>query len=307
MSPRVDPSRPLDAEMRRLLADEIGKAKASLEKSRTDPNQGIHETRKRIKKIRALLRLVRSANKSFYAAENARYRDISRSLAGARQATALVETLDRFMHEFPRQAAGLTAMRARLAERCPTAGDTKLAADIAAALAACEAGEKAASRFRATGARDAAEVFSTGVRKALKRAERSLAAATESRGAEDFHDLRKAVKTHAAQLSLLADVWLLGRRKRVNAADELGTALGDLNDLAVISDLVDKAEEALGSEKEVAALQKLIRRKKKGLSKDTLSSARALFDMRPKDAAARLAKAYREAIETPAAGLVAVG
>jgi len=306
MSARVDPGRPLAAETRRLLADEIGRAIASLEKARSDPGSGIHETRKRIKKIRALLRLVRSANKDFYAAENARYRDISRSLAGARQATALVETLDRFLHEFPHEAAGLQAMRARLAERCPAPADALLEANIATALAAFALGQTAADRFRAVETEDAAAVFSAGARQALERAGRALKAATENGRAVDFHDLRKAVKAHAAQLSLLADVWPHGRRKRLEAADALGTALGDLNDLAVISDLIGKAEEALGSENEIAALQKLIRRKEKSLGRETLNAARGLFDTRPKDLAARLEKAYREAAAS-AAELVAAG
>lgn len=300
MSTRVDPGRPLTLEVRRLLSEEIGRAKASLEKSRSDPNSAVHETRKRLKKIRALLSLVRSADENFYATENARYRGISRSLAGARQAAALVETLDRFLHEFPREAAALSAMRERLAARRPAPGDAELAARITAALDACGAGQKAALRFRT--AAEVAEVLATGVHRTLKRAALSLAAA-ESGGAEDFHELRKAVKTHATQLSLLADVWPHGRRKRLEAADALGTALGDLNDLAVIADLIEKAEEPLGSDKEIAALRKLVRRKRKTLARETLSAARALFDMRPKDAAARLAKACREAIEAPAAEL----
>jgi CHAD domain-containing protein len=304
MSSRIDPGRPLAAEVRRLLADQIGKARASLAVAMNDPNAGIHETRRRFKKIRALLRLVRGAGEDFYAAENARYRDVARSLAGARQATALVETLDRFLHEFPREAAGLNAMRTRLAERRPKKGDAEVEANIIAALAACMDGERAASRFAAAG--DASEILATGAKTTLKRAERSLAAAAGKGSAEDFHDLRKAVKMHAAQLALLADFWPQGRRKRLEAADALGTALGDLNDLAVIADLIGKAEEPLGSQKEIAALQKLIRRKRKSLGRETLSAARALFDTRPKDVAARLAKAYREAVEAPAVELAAV-
>jgi CHAD domain-containing protein len=305
MTTRIDPGRPLAAEVRRVLADEIGKARASLAKAMNDPNAGIHEARKRFKKIRALLRLVRDAGEDFYAAENARYRDIARSLAGARQATALVETLDRFLHEFPREAAALSPMRARLAEKRPKAGDAELEASIATALAACADGERAASRFDS--AADAAEILAVGVQTALRRARRSLAAAAEKGSAEDFHDLRKAVKMHAGQLSLLSDFWPSGRRKRLEAADALGTALGELNDLAVIADLIEKAEESLGTEKEIAALQKLIRRKRKSLSKETLGAARALFDMRPKDVAVRLAKAYREVAEMPTAELAAVG
>ena len=60
-------------------------------------HQAIHDARKRFKKLRCLFRLVREAAPDFYASENARIRDMARTLSTVCDATALVETLDYLM------------------------------------------------------------------------------------------------------------------------------------------------------------------------------------------------------------------
>lgn len=301
MSAAVDPSLPLERDVRRLLAVEIEGAIEALGTARATPANGIHATRKRFKRVRALLKLVRSGDEEFYERENARYRDLSRSLAPAREATALVETVDRFIAEYPRETGVLAGLRERLAERVPQAGDAALEWVIAKAISTVEAGGAAGARFTAVSRpKDASQILERGVEKTLRQSARALKAAEEAGGPDDFHELRKQVKAHAAHLSLLAAVWPKGGARRRNAADRLGTVLGDLNDLAVMQDLIDKAEEPLGTDKEVATLGKLIRRKRKTLVRHALAAARKLFDERPKDVAERLAKSYRAAAEDAA-------
>lgn len=301
MSATIDPSLPLERDVRRLLAAEIEGAIEALGAVRVAPSSSIHAARKRFKKLRALLKLVRSGDEEFYARENARYRDLSRSLAPAREATALVETVDRFIAEYPRETGVLAGLRARLAERMPQAGDPRLEWVIAKAVSTAEAGGAAAARFAAVSRpKDASQMLERGIEKTLRQSVRALRAAEEHGGPDDFHELRKQVKAHAAHLSLLADVWPKGGTRRRNAAERLGSVLGDLNDLAVMQELIDKAEEPLGTDKEVATLGKLIRRKRKTLVRHALTDARMLFDERPKDVAERLAKSYRAAAEDAA-------
>jgi len=57
MSFRIDPRLPLTGEVRRILAEEIGKALQHLDAARSRPEQGLHKCRKRLKSARALLRL----------------------------------------------------------------------------------------------------------------------------------------------------------------------------------------------------------------------------------------------------------
>jgi hypothetical protein len=88
MSYRIRPDRPLDDEVQRVAAHQLGKAMAVL----TDRPQGLHEAvhaaRKNIKRVRGLYRLIAPRAREFQQQENDRLRDMARTLSGVRDATA---------------------------------------------------------------------------------------------------------------------------------------------------------------------------------------------------------------------------
>ena len=95
------------AELRRVAN---GRADAALERlrrdARTDVASAIHDTRKDMKKLRSLLRLVRDGlGEQRYRTENDRYRDAARQLSPAREAEVNLSTLDalrkRYADELP--------------------------------------------------------------------------------------------------------------------------------------------------------------------------------------------------------------
>src|SRR2546430_1303607 len=60
-----------------------------------DPDKAVHEARKDMKKLRALVRLMRpELGGKAYRRENARFREVARSLSGVRDAKAMLEALD---------------------------------------------------------------------------------------------------------------------------------------------------------------------------------------------------------------------
>ncbi len=101
MSYRIHPDRPLGEEVRRIFTDEIAKSVAILEETDERRLDGLHDTRKRLKKLRGLVRLVRPGDPGSSRRENVRLRDTARTLSAARDASALVETVDRFRADFP--------------------------------------------------------------------------------------------------------------------------------------------------------------------------------------------------------------
>ena len=60
-----------------MLPKKSKSALGHLAAARDEPDKALHECRKRLKSLRALLRLVRSGDKAFVRAENARYREVS--------------------------------------------------------------------------------------------------------------------------------------------------------------------------------------------------------------------------------------
>ena len=82
--------------MRRIAA---GRAQKAIEGLRSaargeEPAKSIHSTRKDLKKLRALLRLVRGElGEDLYRSENERYREVGQSLSATRDAQVKAETL----------------------------------------------------------------------------------------------------------------------------------------------------------------------------------------------------------------------
>lgn len=298
MSYRIDPRLPLTGEVRRILAEEIGKALVHLDAAHDRPEQALHKCRKRLKNVRALLRLVRSGDETFCRTENQCYRQVSALLAGPREATALVETIDRLAASFPEHGAGggLDEVRDRLVARQQDLhGGAGLGAAIGAAIAACEEG---IGRIDALAFPDqpeqAADVLAEGARITLRRARKALDKAGSRGEADDFHDLRKAAKTHGMHLSLLGRLWPTPIKARRKAVDELGEKLGELHDVFVLRTLLEADDRPLGSPQETRLLSKLLKRSEKSLKKTCLAAAADLFGDSPRRSTRKLARKVRD-------------
>ncbi|MER8647700.1 CHAD domain-containing protein [Mesorhizobium sp. M0586] len=303
MSFRIDPRLPLTGEVRRILGEEIGKALAHLAVARDQPEQALHKCRKRLKSARALLRLVRSGNETFCRTENQCYRQVAALLAGPREATALVETVDRLAAAFPEQVAGggLDSVRDRLiARQHETHAGAGLDAAIGAATAACEEGLIRIERLLLPDLPEhAADVLAEGARKTLRRARKALDRAGSRGEAEDFHDLRKAAKTHSIHLSLLGRLWPTPIKVRRKAVDELGERLGELHDVFVMRVLLEADGEPLGDAQDTRLLGKLLKRSEKSLKKSCLAGAAELFGDSPKRSTKKLARNARDDLAGP--------
>ena len=296
MSYCIDPRLSLTSEVQRIAADEIGEALRHLASAPDNPDKALHECRKRLKSLRALLRLVRSGDEAFAKAENARYREVSAKLAVAREAAALVETVDRLAKAFPDEAASgaLAPVRDRLVERRSDVLDEELAAIVGPAIAACEAGMR---RIRKLALPDqperAADVLAEGAGKTMRRARKALQKARERGEPEDFHDLRKAVKAHAMHLSLLKKFWPTPVKPRRKSVDALGEKLGELHDIFVLRTLFRDEAQQLGRRTGGRLPDQLARRAQRTLCKECLTEAAKLFDDNPKRSTRKLVRKVR--------------
>jgi len=224
-------------------------------------------------------------------------------LAGPREATALIETVDRLAAAFPKESAdgGLDAVRDRLVARQHDLHEgAGLEAAIGAATAACEDGLK---RIESLALPDqpeqAADVLAEGARVTLRRARKALDRAGARGEADDFHDLRKAAKTHGMHLSLLGRLWPTPIKARRKAVDELGERLGELHDLFVMRALLEADDEPLGPREDTKLLGKLLKRSEKSLRRSCLAEAAELFGDSPKRSTRKLARKVRDDLASP--------
>ena len=81
--------------LRRVVTDEIESASEHLKGGKkVSRDEAVHEARKSIKKVRALLRLMRGELGETFDAENARLREIAHRLSELRDAVAIIGTFD---------------------------------------------------------------------------------------------------------------------------------------------------------------------------------------------------------------------
>ena len=94
MGLRLEPNETLSAGIDRVAREEIERARGSL-LLEADPEAGVLEARKSLKKVRAILRLSReSLGKHRFRVENRRYRDLARRLAAQRVGTVRIAALN---------------------------------------------------------------------------------------------------------------------------------------------------------------------------------------------------------------------
>ena len=258
-------------------------ASASAPIDRQSLGEGVHEARKRAKKVRAVLRLFRSALPE-YGSANAAFRDAARLLSSLREADALLETHARIapcapdsgpMHEVLGIAGdALQRRRARAYDDV----------DVSELL------RRAAAAFTAAGARvedselDAAgwDAVQGGLRRTYERARRRLDDAYAQDTPEAFHQWRKSVKYHRYHMRLLQEAWPPVLKAHEQALDALGDLLGHEHDLAVYRAAIAAELQAGATPEQMAALHRMLDERSRTLRACAHSLGKRSFAEKPK-------------------------
>jgi CHAD domain-containing protein len=264
----------------------------------TPEEQAIHDTRKALKRLRALLRLLRSElGAQQFAQEYGILRDAARRLAGARDAQVMLSTLDVLFTRHPRKLArrrALIGLRELLvAERAAAAqralGDGLTRAEVLDELRGLRERVK---RWSLPERPSIAVVESDLQRLYGQGRQRHKRAAKGKDGTRALHEWRKRVKDlrYAAEMLGLP----LARR-----ADTLGELLGEEHDLALLAALLPAPGYAPFEDKRGKqarkALRKQIARRRRRLRKRTMREGERLYRRKPKKFTRRVRRAHARA------------
>jgi CHAD domain-containing protein len=231
---RLDPGEPVPDEVRRVARGRIDHALDELRgKSHSSREEAVHEARKDMKKLRALLRLVRGElGERVYRRENESFRDTARELAGVRDADVMLATLadlEERYGELP--GSGRRLRPALVAHRFRTSAGSLKPAAKAAAERLTEARDRLPEWPLEA---DGFEAFEEGLGRIYRQGRRDFRAAQKLPSAEHMHEWRKRVKDLWYHLSLLQDTWTPVVSALADEAHELSDRLGDDHDLAVL-------------------------------------------------------------------------
>jgi CHAD domain-containing protein len=224
-------SRAFRLSMREPLPDEIrrvarGRIDHALEALADASEEGVHEARKDMKKLRALLRLV--AEKKLRR-ESDCFRDAARELAGARDADVMLATLADLENRYEADA-GPVRQRLEAHRVQTTGGGRQAAADTAIAMLTEARGRVADWPLE----RDGFEALEDGLRRTYRRGRRDWRSAAKDPSTENLHEWRKRVKDLWYHCSLLEEIWKPVMSALGDEAHELSDRLGDDHDLALL-------------------------------------------------------------------------
>jgi CHAD domain-containing protein len=297
--------------------------------SERSPERAVHETRKALKRLRAMLRLLEpELAEAAYAREDATLRDAGRRLSVPRDADVLLETLDGLIKAHPDRLAGrggVIRLRAHLRserERAwhATLSDRALCAQTIEELRACRV-RIAAWQLPE---REGVELVRPGFTRVYRQGRKRYRRAAHGRGERTLalHRWRKRVKDlrYAAEALQWREaerdepVKAKGRRARrrraraskqaawlrrlARRADDLGELLGQEHDLAVLGKYVRNLRATQGATPRVGArarrrILKLTATRRRKLRKRALRDGEGLYRRRPAQMAERLASAHR--------------
>lgn len=308
--PALLPGEPLAEGLRRIVLGQLDLAIELIEGYREAAggaeDRTVHEIRKAIKRLRALLRLLREElGSKRYTRENAALRDCARRLAGARDAEVMVGTLEALVARHPKRLARSVAVRELrtqlLAEREAAAAhaikDAQVRREVAGELRAVRARvERWELRERGF------KLLAPGLERIYRQGRAGLRTARRRGGeAEALHLWRKRVKDLRYAAETLDRGGKRGDKrggKRAGAgpggsgryvrriaqrADRLGEMLGEEHDLALLARGVRRRSELFTGERGTRKrLLKLIARRRKQLHRRALREGERLYERKPR-------------------------
>jgi CHAD domain-containing protein len=273
----------------------------------------LHDARKAIKNLRAILRLTRGALiDEARKVRNQAFRNLTGPLSGPRDATVTLAAFEKAYHE------SLNGDARQNAEPLWASNLHRSLADKAHALIPAESYRHAAEEVGRLGgqllpfedARDRGaqpqtrnrddwdSIVGEGLRKTYRRS-RGLArqvAANAEPSDEELHELRKRVKDLEYQLTLFKKV--KGIKPLLRKLDDAGTALGDARDLTMLSDCLakvpDKAEFTPAERQDYQRLLMQVEEQKQKLHRRALKVIKGVCRHKSKRFMLQVAKRFRQ-------------
>ncbi|HEY3056732.1 MAG TPA: CHAD domain-containing protein [Thermoanaerobaculia bacterium] len=274
------------ATLGRIVAENMNATAVHLRDRSVNASDRVHETRKRFKEIRALLRLFHEPLGDQFAIENRWYRDAGRALAGYRDVDAVIASISNLSPKVREQVGSamvrklrrVTQQKRREVYRDREAAEERLEG-IAAQLpiAAARVNNLSPAAFKGFAS------IEDGLVRTLRDGKRAMRAAWKSRDAAAFHEWRKRVKDHWYHVQLLHSLWPDQLAVREKVLNDLSHILGEHHDLEVIRNIVAGASDtftASGAKKidrALVARQRRLEQKAKSVGEKIYSGRPAAF------------------------------
>ena len=279
-----------------MAAEQLDKAVAHLGCEDGKRDEHIHEARKATKRLRALVRLVRrNLGDEVYALENQCYRDAGQRLSGLRDATVLVETLDRLVESLGKNVPQSRFARVRvwLVERRDRAYSQADSSDLVVPQVVSDLAQARERLEHWQLQHQGWEGIRVGLQRIYARGRRDFAAAYALPSDEAFHDWRKQVKYLWYHTQILENIWPPVMQALAEELDQLGELLGQDHDLAVLHTAVRTEFPRAGAAATLMALERRINEVRSRMQAQARLLAERIYLERPREFSRRLGGYWR--------------
>lgn len=255
MTYRFKLQEPIGKGVARIGLEQIEIAEAKLA-SKDDISASIHDARRCLKRVRALLRLIQPGlDDELYRREAARLAGIGKLLSGARDLDVMRQTLSKLESRLDAMPAGAAERLGRLAAH--SQGLSRKAGADGRRQALLRLSQ---SKRLFTGnaiAKIELDHLIKGLGDTYRKARKAFRAAYREPSEEAFHAWRKRVQVHWRHMALLSRGWPEALSARAGEAKELSRLLGEDHDHAILLALARERGASILEPTDLAALTAL--------------------------------------------------
>ncbi len=275
----------LSAQLQSFAEQQLANALGYLTDDKKNVDTAIHETRRCLKRLRALLRLVKAAlPPEIFVRDNAYFRDAAHRLSELRDTAARREALILLQKEF---SAQLPASVWREAKRALARSKTSRAKRNVMCAIAMSLNEAAGNLADWALDFEDTEIVQQGMRKIFKQGKHKMETALYSVTAESYHEWRKSVNHLRHQLRLLQELKIISAKEYLQTTKMLAQVLGLNNDLDLLAQYLSTANLKI-TKQERQILQDLIQTRRENCEKGANKIGAWIYQTKPKTFLAKI-------------------
>ena len=271
--------------LKRIVLELIDKSVFNLSKGNGSFNEDVHDTRKNFKKIRTVLRLIRSEiGEEKYKIENSFYRDAGRTLSDLRDSTVLILTFDKLAKssELEMSNFDFSVFRDFLVEKHKTIRTAKskksavinsLSTDLLLARSRVFDWPLSGDEFK---------LIKKNLQQIYEQGQKYMYAVFSESVKENVHEWRKRVKDLWYAMRILSNLWPEIMSPLVTLLGKLSDALGDANDLFLLKERIISNQSKFKDAQHTRELINFIDRRIIDLLRDARSIGRKVYSEDPK-------------------------
>lgn len=249
-----------------------------------DKDLAVHEVRKLLKKLRALVRMVRdSLGEATYKEANVNFRDAGRLLSDARDQYVLKQCLAELKERYSpylkvkvfRSVASRLQSRHKEEMQALRSGDPafeKVDQELAAMQDVVAGWELPGSGF---------DLMEASISRVYKRGREALQEVLADPDPEKFHEWRKRVKYLYYQFGYLQQLWPMRMENTEEALSQLSDLLGKDHDFAVFAACLESDKDLAGDEVSRTLLVRLLHFERSLLQEEAIPQGQRLYAEEP--------------------------